>query len=141
MIPSSLLLSPIYDISIALSLLILFLPFRTFILLIYSETRVLILFIASHIYYYLSLIRDDDIFFSSTYGDNGMVIATWALWSCSQIEKTSDKFKILSQLQINNNMGLGSNNPLISCMDALECLIDADMLIWYTVWDVIGVSV
>ena len=141
MIPSSLLLSPIYDISIALSLLILFLPFRTFILLIYSGTRVPILFIASHIYYYLSLIRDDDIFFSSTYGDNGMVIATWALWSFSQIEKTSDKFKILSQLQINNNMGLGSNNPLISCMDALECLIDADMLIWYTVWDVIGVSV
>ena len=54
------------------------------------------------------------------------------------MNKISGNFKILPQFHITNNMAIGSNNPLISHLGALDYPINGDMIIWDTVRDVIG---
>ena len=104
---SSPILSPIDDITVLIVLICKLLPpFAKVILLRCSETRVLISIIISWIYSCLYLVMVDGIFFTFTYGSNGLGITDWNLWRCSQIEKICGKFKILLQLHITNNMVL-----------------------------------
>ena len=69
-----------------------------------------------------------------------MGITAWNIRRHSQIDKISGKFRILPELHITKSMGLGSNNHMLSNMDALEYPINEKMLIWNNIWDVIGGS-
>ena len=61
-------------------------PFAKFILLSYSDTRIIILSTVPERYPYLYLIREDDNLFTITYSADGMGIGEGTLWRCIQVE-------------------------------------------------------